>query len=97
MNPTATPAHVAELSITEADPMPNEIAIKFGYIAKLVPMERIRACVSAMEGLNPEALSDVVKALEGILPMLERMGMESWAHRYAERARTALANLKGAQ
>jgi hypothetical protein len=69
--------------------------------------KRIVACVNALAGLNPEALSDVVKALEDAAqelydschssgdPMNEsNMQCDAVAYR---NARKALANLKGAQ
>jgi len=51
---------------------------------------RVRDCVNALAGMNPEAVKDVVKALEDMLAPFE--GEANWQ---VEQARAALAALKG--
>ena len=41
------------------------------------------------------AAPDMLKALKGLLPWLERKGMDDWAHRYAHQVRSAISKAEG--
>lgn len=55
-------------------------SVRFSTVEPIANTKRIVACVNALSGMEPGAVADVVKALDGLLNLRFR----EWAARYSQ-------------